>query len=421
MAEASEKLVESQEALKIMANDDFKSDLATFLRSMYPLLYVKTNEERRYMQFMEHFCKVHGYECFIWNCYEGLVNLQTREKTGNTDNVLNSPEGILEYIITEANSLVNNPTAVENKKKNKIRGYIYILLDFHHFVQDVPEIERRLRSLGNIESIYATIITGPLYKTTPVLENLIPAIEFPRPNREEIKNALWQIVNATSKILTNICDETKEIEEELINSTSGLSLGEAQTAFAKSLVRYKKWNIQSILQEKKQIIRKSGILDFYDKVVPLEEVGGLKNLVNWIKDRKDCFSKEAEEYGLKKPRGLLTIGASGCGKSLMCKAIASSWNMPLLKLDFGKLFGSHVGDSEKNAREAIALAESVSPCILWIDEIEKAISGVRSSGQTDGGTTSRVLSTFLTWMQEKTAPVLLSLPLMTMKVFQLNS
>jgi len=196
------------------------------------------------------------------------------------------------------------------------------------------------------------------------------------------------------------------MEEQLINAASGLTLTEAQTAFSKSLVAHHDWDIATILEEKKQIISKSGMLEYFDKPISMKDVGGLKKLTGWIGERKTTFSEEAETYGLKKPRGLLTIGMPGCGKSLVCKAISSEWGMPLLRLDFGRLFGSLVGDSEKNAREAIKLAEAVAPSILWIDEIEKAIGGSSAGGSNrDGGTTSRVISTFLTWMQEKTSPV----------------
>lgn len=131
----------------------------------------------------------------------------------------------------------------------------------------------------------------------------------------------------------------------------------------------------------------------------------MENLKEWLKKRQLAYDKEARDWGLKEPKGLLLLGVPGCGKSLIAKSIASSWNMPLLRLDVGKVFQGIVGSSEDNIRKAIATAEAVAPCVLWIDEIEKGLSGVQSSGATDGGVTSRIFSTILTWMQEKTAPV----------------
>jgi len=398
---------ESEKSLALMANEEFKTDLGSYLKTRYPLFYVTTNEEKRFLQFMRHYCRAFGYECYIWDCYHGLVNLESGEKEGGSEDSMKEPPAVLEYIIGEATPFSNNAEAIKSKIDNCIRGIIYILLDYFRFLgeESRPDIERRLKAITNVDSIVSTIITGPVYETAPCLENLMPVVDFPYPNREEIKQALEQVVDGVAGKIEGINKSTKSREEELINSVSGLTLIEAQSAFSKSLVAHKKWSIRTILREKKQIISKNGILDYYDNNVSLKDVGGLKNLVNWIKKRKTSFSKEAETYGISKPKGLLTIGFPGCGKSLTCKAIADAWSMPLLRLDFGKLFDSLVGQSEARARSAIKLAETVAPCCLWIDEIEKGLSGVSSSGRTDGGTTSRVLSTFLTWMQEKTSPV----------------
>ncbi len=405
----SKELRESRETLKIMADDTFKTDFTAHLRSRYPLFYITTNEEKRFLQFIDHYAKVEGYQVRIWDCFRGLIEMPGGEVIDVASHDAKDPSYILEHIRGEANNFYNNPNAVTQKREENVRGIIYILLDYFRFMGTEdniqPDIERRLKSLVNIDSIVTTIITGPTYRASSVLENLIPVIDFPYANREEIRQALWQVVNGVNDKITDINEKTKKMEEVLINSVSGLSLSEAQTAFAKSLVTHKGWNIKTILEEKKQIISKSGILEYHNNDISISDVGGLKNLVQWIKNRVVCFSEDAEKYGLKKPKGLLAIGMPGCGKSLTCKAISDTWNMPLLRMDFGKLFGSLVGQSEARAREALKLAETIAPCILWIDEIEKGLSGVRSSGRTDGGTTSRVLSTFLTWMQEKLKPV----------------
>ena len=406
MAETeAESIKESKETLKIMANDEFKINFQTILRTRYPLFYVTTNEERRFLQFLHHFCNVYGYQCNWWDCFHGIVDLKTKEKKDSGDQSTRDPAQILEIILNEAQPYIKNKKAIEEKREKNIKGIIYVLLDYFRFIEDNPEIERRLKAIAKMDGIISVIMTGPNYKATETLENLIQVIDFPCPNKEEIKTSLYQVVNSVSGHLPNITGETKEMEEDLVNSVSGLTLVEAQTAYSKSIVANKGWNISTILAEKKQIISKSGILEYYDHTVPIEDVGGLEELIKWIKERKTTFTKEAEDYGLKKPRGVLLIGMPGSGKSLTCKAIANVWKMPLLRLDFGKLFGSLVGESENRARDAIKLAENVSPVVLWIDEIEKALSGISSSGRTDGGTTSRVLSTFLTWMQEKVSPV----------------
>jgi SpoVK/Ycf46/Vps4 family AAA+-type ATPase len=164
-------------------------------------------------------------------------------------------------------------------------------------------------------------------------------------------------------------------------------------------------DVPVILSEKEQIIRKSGMLEYYRATEAFENIGGMEDLKEWLRKRKMAFSEEAKKFGLPSPKGVLLIGVQGCGKSLCAKALASLWRVPLLKLDMGKVFDSLVGSSEQNVRQAIKVAESVAPTILWVDEVEKAFAGTQSSTFSDAGTTSRVFGTFITWLQEKTAPV----------------
>lgn len=158
-------------------------------------------------------------------------------------------------------------------------------------------------------------------------------------------------------------------------------------------------------RRKNRLFVNQGILDYFPKNENLKDVGGMDVLKDWLFKRQKAYEKKARDFGLQKPKGLLLLGVPGCGKSLTAKTIASFWNMPLLRLDIGKVFQGLVGSSEDNIRKAITTAEAVAPCVLWIDEIEKGLSGVQSSGVTDGGVTSRIFSTILTWMQEKTSPV----------------
>jgi SpoVK/Ycf46/Vps4 family AAA+-type ATPase len=179
---------------------------------------------------------------------------------------------------------------------------------------------------------------------------------------------------------------------------------EAENVFAKSLIEKHKFDVDVILGEKEQIIRKSGILEYYPFNENIGDVGGLDLLKGWMEKRTVAFTEKARDFGLPSPRGVLLLGVQGCGKSLSAKAIGSLWRLPLLRLDVGRIFAGIVGSSEENMRKAIRVAESVAPCLLWLDELEKGFSGTQSSGMSDGGTTSRVFGTFLTWMQDKKAP-----------------
>jgi SpoVK/Ycf46/Vps4 family AAA+-type ATPase len=178
--------------------------------------------------------------------------------------------------------------------------------------------------------------------------------------------------------------------------------------FAKTLVltsRLTTDELTIIQAEKKQIIRKSGLLDYIESDEVLENVGGLEHLKGWLRQRRDAFGERARRFGLPAPKGVLFVGVQGCGKSLCAKAVANQWNLPLLRLDAGAVFSEYVGQSESNMRRAIKVAESISPVLLWIDEIDKGFAGMASAGANDSGTTARVFASFITWMQEKTSPV----------------
>ncbi len=179
---------------------------------------------------------------------------------------------------------------------------------------------------------------------------------------------------------------------------------EAENVFAKSLVERRKFDVDVVLSEKEQIIRKSAILEYYRASEAFADVGGLDLLKDWMDKRTVAFTEKARDYGLPAPKGILILGVQGCGKSLSAKSIASLWRLPLLRMDVGKIFGGIVGQSEENIRKAIRVAESTAPNIVWIDELEKGFSGTQSSGISDGGTTARVFGTFLAWLQDKTAP-----------------
>ena len=194
----------------------------------------------------------------------------------------------------------------------------------------------------------------------------------------------------------------------LLQAAMGLTLGEAENVFAKIIVQGERLtgeDVNEVFAEKQQIIRKSGLLEYYAANEDFSNVGGLAVLKDWLNKRAVAFTDEARAFGLPAPKGILLLGVQGCGKSLCAKAVSRLWQLPLLRFDMGRMFGSLVGSSEENVRQAIAVAESVAPAVLWVDEIDKAFVGSQSSGATDGGTTARVFGTFLTWLSEKSAPV----------------
>jgi SpoVK/Ycf46/Vps4 family AAA+-type ATPase len=285
---------------------------------------------------------------------------------------------------------------------------IVVLKDFHPYLSD-PVVIRALRDLAHaLKSTYSTVLLlSPTLLIPPDLEKEISVLDVPLPSFADLMALLREIATVLRQTGRAQVDLTKEEAHQLITAALGLTLSEAENAFAKAVAddgKLGRDDIQLVLEEKRQVIRKSGLLEYFAPDQSLEQVGGLDLLKGWLARRGHAFSPAARAFGLPEPKGLLLLGVQGCGKSLTAKAIAAAWRLPLLRLDMGRIFSGLVGSSEENLRKAIRTAESVAPVVLWVDEIEKGLSGLASSGQTDGGVTARVFGTFLTWLQEKQAP-----------------
>lgn len=351
------------------------------IRARYPLIYIVSHEEQRVEKALMNIAASRKKNIAFWSVTNGL-----EYQTGKNDNELREPFKILDYI-----------------EKTDFNGLI-VLRDFHPFLNDftvvrkLKDICRKLKvSMKNV------ILLSPILKVPPEIEKEIAVLDYDMPGRKEIAGIIDAITQSTEG-LSETTENEKE-KEKIIDAALGLTALEIENVFAKSLVQTSKLDIDVILSEKEQIIRKSGVLEFYKAEEGLNDVGGLDNLKEWLKKRTNSFSEKAREFGLPQPKGILLLGVPGCGKSLTAKAISSLWQLPLLRLDVGKVFSSLVGSSEENVRKAIKTAEAIAPSILWLDEMEKGFSGVSSSGSTDSGTTARVFGTFLTWLQEKESPV----------------
>ena len=278
---------------------------------------------------------------------------------------------------------------------------LFLLKDFNRFLTDLS-ISRKLRNISRILKLQpkTIIIIGSDLTIPKELQDLITVLQFQLPLENEISQELNRLVNSLNIKID------PQLFENLTRACQGLSLERIRRVLSKIIATYKTIDNNSIailLSEKKQIISQTEILEYSSVNEKITSLGGLDNLKDWLKKRKTAFGIQASNYGLPTPRGLLLIGIQGTGKSLTAKAIANEWQLPLLKLDVGKLFGGIVGESESRLRQMINVAETISPCILWIDEIDKAFSNTESKG--DSGTSNRVLATFISWLSEKTKPV----------------
>jgi SpoVK/Ycf46/Vps4 family AAA+-type ATPase len=287
---------------------------------------------------------------------------------------------------------------------------IYVLKDFHKYLED-PMIVRHLRDLAHtLKATYTTLVfLSPTVALPRELEKDVTLIDLPPPDAAELMGLLRTLCQSVTKAGHFKVALTEEGAWELVHAAQGMTLNEAENAFAKAVVTnaaLDQSDVQLVLQEKQQIVRKSGLLEFHPATTRMDGVGGLDALKSWLDLRGRAFTPQARAYGLSAPRGVLLLGAPGCGKSLTAKAVAASWRLPLLQLDIGKVFSSYVGSSEENMRQSLKVAESIAPVVLWIDELEKGLAGhAKAEGGGDGGVSSRIFGTFLTWMQEKKAPV----------------
>jgi len=244
------------------------------------------------------------------------------------------------------------------------------------------------------------VVVSPQLAIPEDLSEILTVLEFPLPAAPEIKAEVERLLAATGKSLE------PRIIDEIVRSCQGLTVERIRRVLAKAIATHGQLeadDVELILEEKRQTIRQTQILEFYPTSEKISDIGGLDNLKDWLLRRGGAFSERARQYGLPHPRGLLLAGIQGTGKSLTAKAISHHWHLPLLRLDVGRLFGGLVGESESRTRQMIQVAEALAPCVLWIDEIDKAFAGV--DGKGDAGTTSRVFGTFITWLAEKTSPV----------------
>jgi AAA+ superfamily predicted ATPase len=365
-------------------------DIDLLIRARYPVIYVLSHEEERIEGLLAGIAEAQKKELQIWTATRGLRKYEA------------------EPTPAKAQARMNDPVEAIAQIQNDTKSAIYVLKDFHPFLED-PHVVRRLRDAAqDLRGTYKTIvILSPRLNLPVELEKDVHLIDFPLPDVRELTELFAGVVKSVQETDPQAIKLNVPQAEQLVRAAQGLTLLEAENAFAKSLVNdgvLDEKDVKLVAQEKEQIIRKSGILEYYASDASLTEVGGLRTLKSWLAVRADAYSKQAAEFGLPDPRGLLLLGAPGCGKSLTAKAVAAAWGLPLLRLDFGKIFAGLVGSSEENVRRALKVAEGVAPAVLWIDEIEKGLAGGVSGGG-DSGTAARVFGTFLTWMQEKKAQV----------------
>lgn len=360
---------------------NIRAKLISYIRAGYPALYLVSPEEQRVEGELKNIARDLKFALHVWSTTLGLVDTE-----GGSTRPVNDP---LEALL----AIQELPEKV-----------ITVLRDFHLFLQGDPNpvLVRQFKdSLQEAKTRNKPlIILGCRLCLPPELEREITVVQIALPGKGELGRVLDGVLESAG-----IHELEESQREAALDAACGLSTHEAENAYALSIVESKAIVPELVSREKAQAIKQGGLMEVVPGKESLDSVGGLDVLKDWLLRRRNAFGRKARDYGLPVPKGLLMLGLPGTGKSLTAKSTAAVFGVPLLRLDMGRIFAGLVGQSEYNLRSALGVAEAIAPCVLWLDELEKGMAGGKSSGATDGGTTARVLGTFLSWMQEKMAPV----------------
>lgn len=376
-----------------MGERNFSDDLETLIRARYPIIYILSAEEPRVQSLLTSIAERRQKNIYEWSCTTGIA-----------------PMGSSIQLAKTRSSPTRDPLAALDQVIEQVEPAIFLFKDLHPFLTKAhPAVVRKLKEIAlHLKNSFKTIvIVSPVLEVPVELEKEITVLSLPLPGSEELSALLDQIVDEVRRFRQVKIDLDGAGRTHLLQAARGLTLAEAENVFARIIVQHERLTgdeVGAVLEEKRQIVRKNGLLEYYDAQESFEHVGGLASLKEWLQKRAAALSAEARAFGLPAPKGVLLIGVQGCGKSLCAKAVSTLWQVPLLRFDIGRMFGSFVGSSEENIRRAIHVAESVAPAILWVDEIDKAFAGSQGTAG-DSGTSARVLGTFLTWLSEKSAPV----------------
>jgi hypothetical protein len=363
------------------------ADVAALLRSRHTLLWIVSREEERVERALLDVAAETRYAIRCWDCAGGIQELSG----GQIDPQRREPQGALAWV------------------GDRTDRCIYILRDMDAWTQDpatarsLKSLARRLQTLPPDQARTLVVLTASA-EIPPSLRGVATLVEWPLPDRDEVARLLSDVVEAQPPQVREKLSPNGE-RDAAVDAAMGMSATQAANAFALSLVSSRRIDPVRIANDKRRIVSGEAGLEWHDpEPRGLSAVGGLDLAKPWLVQRRSAFTAEAREYGLPAPRGVLLVGVPGCGKSLLAKAVATAWAMPLLRLDMGGLKSKYVGDSEQNIRRALAVAETVSPCVLWIDEIEKALAG--STGPAgDGGVSADALGAVLSWLQERVGSV----------------
>jgi hypothetical protein len=363
-------------------------DLALLLKSRHPLIVCETVEEQRFEALVRAVSSELTIPFWSWSAASGLAPAHPSDTDKSVD--LGFALRLIRRSTGDGTWLLKDPAP--------------------HL--ETPATLRLLRETAQefAGSARTLVLVGPSVPGRPELEDLQIRFEFALPGPAELEDLLRRVIRRTSRdVPAPRISLTPEEANGIVADLQGLTMFEAERALARAIVYDQALTAEDrprIRETKKVLVEGGGLLEFVPAPEGLDQIGGLEKLKKWVATRKVGFLPAAGEKPLDPPRGILLLGVQGCGKSLAAKSIAAAWGLPLLALDAGKLLAPYIGESERNLRDALRRVERIAPCVLWIDEIEKAFVSARTS-ESDGGVSKRLIGTLLTWMQERASRVFL--------------
>jgi hypothetical protein len=395
---------------------DVLERLKVLINSSTPIVVMETVEEVRAVEAVRMACADLSMAVFEWSIADGLV------RSGSGAPAI--PGGALQMRINAARHAVDpgaadssapiyntaDPVQVLANMESMTLEAVFVLKDFHRHL-DSAVVVRRLRDVGQkfATNRRTLILTSPSIEMPPELASLVEYLDLPLPDKERLRQMVEQTFKRLSKTYTLQLKLDAAGVEAIANNLRGLTEEEADRAITQALVtRYGLFpeTVTDVLAAKKELLRHSGMLEFIDASENMAGVGGLENLKGWLAQRRGAWEEGAREFGLEPPRGMIILGVQGCGKSLCARAVAGEWKLPLVKFDTAAIYDKFVGETEKRIQKVFKVAEQLAPCVLWIDELEKVFAGSGpDSASADAGVSSRLLASFLSWMQDRKAPV----------------
>jgi ATPase family associated with various cellular activities (AAA) len=417
--------------------------LKVLINSSTPIIVMETSEEMHAINMVRTACSALNMATFEWSIADGLLRsgsnapaqplinqsavwgqggqapMQPRTSLspggGESDRLTRavmSSMGAGGAAAAASGSIYNTREPVQalaNMESMTVEA-VFILKDFHRHMDD-PVVVRRLRDVGQKFSANrrTVIITAPELAVPAELTTLVEYFDLPLPDRDRLHDIVHDTFTRLSKTYTLKLQLDAPGVDAIAANLRGLTEEEADRAISQALVtRYALCpeTVTDVLEAKKQLLRHSGMLEFIDACDDMASVGGLENLKHWLGQRRGAWEDSAREFGLEPPHGVIILGVQGCGKSLCARAVAGEWKLPLVKFDTSAVYDKYIGETEKRIRKVFQVAEGLAPCVLWIDELEKVFAGSGpDSASADAGVSSRLLASFLSWMQDRKSPV----------------